>query len=660
MNEEDEKEKDMNKEDEKEKDSKNDEPIKSVFEFLKRIKNLSKNDTYIYRGEPERYESRNSSLLRDEKNIDRKNKIEQYKPKLDEYRRNVFAEISSLERKSFVAFSQHHGLSTNLIDMSTNALVALWFACQKEEKYKDKDKYKDKYKDKDGYVYMYKESKTIDITEFIEDNEKLLYKNNYNLIDMLYNPVSSSRSSNGHKYDLLIDFEENVLDKVSYDDAYMYMQTLLENSYSFKIEDLESNVYEDTSIVDLFLHVIYTIFDIKKTNTEEHLKEYIQDLKEYIQDLIKVLGCIEDIDLKYRELVEDDLNNCINHLKVKENNFNEKCILYVYKTVLKIYFSREYGYTIRPKLKGQDILFYGSVFKEEFYYEIKQFQQFKEFTKKLINILDSFNNQNTTDICLYDELKTKIYDKWDIEYINYPEEIKNSIKIKLDEFFKTYSKEDINNDEVNKFINFLIDCIEESLSENIKYRLWGIENTFRIYSLINIKTKYNLGFKDDNQINETICLMKEIFKYDKMNPPKPLDDLAEVLKKIVNDSNSKQDEAITGKLLNELNEALLKCSSIANVNYFPNLVYKPILTFKRGVNQKGLFFYQTFVNLDINNETYAITQEIEHDHRIIIPKEHKKSISEELDILGINRAFIYGDYDNIARYLEEYKYNPNK
>lgn len=84
----------------------------------------------------------------------------------------------------------------------------------------------------------------------------------------------------------------------------------------------------------------------------------------------------------------------------------------------------------------------------------------------------------------------------------------------------------------------------------------------------------------------------------------------------------------------------------------PNFKYAPILTFERGRNQQGLFIYQTYLNYI--EETYstpvAALQRVWPNKIIVI--NNKEKILKELDFIGINEKFIYGDYDNIASYIK--------
>lgn len=122
--------------------------VKSISDYLTKIKKYNLTDS-ICRGESSYHESINSGLFRN--NYPRKvSSITQ------QYYNLVGNSLSELQRKHFVAFSQHYGIPTNLIDFSTSPLVALYFACQNTEK------------SSNGYVHFIKENKLIDISDKID------------------------------------------------------------------------------------------------------------------------------------------------------------------------------------------------------------------------------------------------------------------------------------------------------------------------------------------------------------------------------------------------------------------------------------------------------------------------------------------------------------
>ncbi|MGH0686347.1 FRG domain-containing protein [Bacillus mycoides] len=122
-----------------------------------------------FRGEPTNYHNTISSGLRDvASNIGFNAKIEPHTevPFLSmkkEFKREVWYKLSSDERMHFSAFSQHHGIPTNLIDITSSPLVALYFACQNFKNAQDGN---DQFDEDKGFVYSF-EDKFVDITDIL-------------------------------------------------------------------------------------------------------------------------------------------------------------------------------------------------------------------------------------------------------------------------------------------------------------------------------------------------------------------------------------------------------------------------------------------------------------------------------------------------------------
>ncbi|HEF1902705.1 TPA: FRG domain-containing protein [Bacillus cereus] len=87
------------------------------------------------------------------------------------------------------------------------------------------------------------------------------------------------------------------------------------------------------------------------------------------------------------------------------------------------------------------------------------------------------------------------------------------------------------------------------------------------------------------------------------------------------------------------------------LNILPKFKYAPILTFERGRNQQGLFVYQNYLQESefLNTPDIVSIQRIWPDKIVVI--NNKKNILDELDFIGINEKFIYGDYDHMASYI---------
>lgn len=75
---------------------------------------------------------------------------------IKKFYRETASRLTQNEKDNFLAFAQHHGLGTSLLDITTNSLIALWMACEK----KDKDD------DEDGYVYGFNDNSDIQVDEF--------------------------------------------------------------------------------------------------------------------------------------------------------------------------------------------------------------------------------------------------------------------------------------------------------------------------------------------------------------------------------------------------------------------------------------------------------------------------------------------------------------
>lgn len=135
--------------------------INSLTEFIDKINDLS-SKKYYFRGESSFYGTRTASVYRpfksDDKPIGFSNNFISFKDLISEYYLQVGSIIDSAEKENFIAYSQHHGLFTPLLDVSMNGLVALFFAAQKNFK-------------QPGYVYLFEKENSIDISKFLRGTE---------------------------------------------------------------------------------------------------------------------------------------------------------------------------------------------------------------------------------------------------------------------------------------------------------------------------------------------------------------------------------------------------------------------------------------------------------------------------------------------------------
>lgn len=99
------------------------------------------------------------------------------------------------------------------------------------------------------------------------------------------------------------------------------------------------------------------------------------------------------------------------------------------------------------------------------------------------------------------------------------------------------------------------------------------------------------------------------------------------------------------------------------MNFIPNLLYQPIMTFKRGLSQQSSFFLQPIFykhGLNIHNygsdkvdkiQSQLFKSRANYTTKLAIDGQYKKNILRELDKIGVNKATMFGDADNIADYI---------
>lgn len=137
------------------KDHTKEKSVKSLDEFVRLLNRYPSSD-YFFRGENGYYNEREASAFRGHHG-GWKSEYRDFMDTIDAYYSEVSYRLGEAEKSHFLAFSQHHGIPTNLVDVSKSPLTALYFACSGD--------------DSEGYVYLF-DNEHIDITSMIKHNPR--------------------------------------------------------------------------------------------------------------------------------------------------------------------------------------------------------------------------------------------------------------------------------------------------------------------------------------------------------------------------------------------------------------------------------------------------------------------------------------------------------
>ena len=102
--------------------------VSSVSEYIKELESLGI-ENYIFRGQNEPYFGIEANGFRPYMGGWTSDKVYNIDEISKDYYNKVVSKLTVEEKQYFLAFCQHYGIPTNLIDFSYSPLIALFFSC---------------------------------------------------------------------------------------------------------------------------------------------------------------------------------------------------------------------------------------------------------------------------------------------------------------------------------------------------------------------------------------------------------------------------------------------------------------------------------------------------------------------------------------------------
>ena len=254
------------------KDKENITYIESVSDFLNEIKGIKNKSGYtlFYRGHSDKNYELKPSIYRDERFIKNEDKIYRETIAKVPYDFNGKSSIESL------ALMQHYGVPTRILDLTTNALVALYFACEESKKIKEITKVK-------GGSFLKKVNIDGEVIIFNIPNESVCYSDSDKVTIL----------ANLSKYENNLHYEKNTSYKQDISDVEIKIKEILKKT--LKVINIDAVLEKAESLR------YYSL------NKKEELKKYYEDYR--LKNIDKKIEDIIIENYKGKEKIKDDIKS---------------------------------------------------------------------------------------------------------------------------------------------------------------------------------------------------------------------------------------------------------------------------------------------------------------------------------------------------------------
>ena len=246
--------------------------IESVSDFLNDIKGIRNKSGYtlFYRGHSDKNYELKPSIYRNENFIKNEDKIYRETIAKVPYDFNGKSSIESL------ALMQHYGVPTRILDLTTNALVALYFACEESKKIKEITKVK-------GGSFLKKVNIDGEVIIFNIPNKSVCYSDSDKVTIL----------ANLSKYENNLHYEKNTYYKQDISDVEIKIKEILKKT--LKVINIDA-VLEKAEFLRYY-----------SLNKKEELKKYYEDYR--LKNIDKKIEDIIIENYKGKEKIKDDIKS---------------------------------------------------------------------------------------------------------------------------------------------------------------------------------------------------------------------------------------------------------------------------------------------------------------------------------------------------------------